>query len=165
MRMVAPALALALTGSVFGAGAALADHGPRYVVPGAPGVPVVINGSDASWAVVEGDFGLHRPGHGGPTVMHGAPIFLGPPVGAYYPSLGRAPRLGRHEILPPPRRRPSTRWHRSWTSQSGQGPVTVHPPYDPIPLNVTMEPRRRDERDARSEGDPRNRGSRRNHRY
>ena len=41
---------------------ARADSGPVIVIPSRPGVPVVINGRDASYAVVEGDWGLARPG-------------------------------------------------------------------------------------------------------
>ena len=34
------------------------EEGPVIVIPTRPGVPVVINGRDASYAVVEGDWGL-----------------------------------------------------------------------------------------------------------
>ena len=35
--------------------AALADSSPVLVIPGRAGVPIIINGVDASYAVVEGD--------------------------------------------------------------------------------------------------------------
>ena len=37
-----------------------AGEGFDRVIPGRPGVPIVINGLDVSYAVVEGDFGLAR---------------------------------------------------------------------------------------------------------
>ena len=40
--------------------AAFAGGGFEIVIPGRPGVPVIINGVDASYAVVEGDWGLAR---------------------------------------------------------------------------------------------------------
>src|SRR5215471_2406285 len=45
-----------------------ADMGPVIVVPGRPGVPVMVNGRDVSGAVIEGDWGLgHSPA--GITIM------------------------------------------------------------------------------------------------
>ena len=41
---------------------AFAQREPVIVIPGRPDVPIYINGVDASWAVVEGEFGLDRPG-------------------------------------------------------------------------------------------------------
>ena len=46
-----------------------ADHAPNYVVPGRPDVPVIINFFDASWGVVEGEWGLYRPGAVSSTVI------------------------------------------------------------------------------------------------
>jgi len=43
--------------------AALADGAPVIVIPGRPGVPIIINGVDASYAVVEGDWGLGKGVH------------------------------------------------------------------------------------------------------
>ncbi len=48
--------------AAFATALARADSGPVIVIPSRPGVPVVINGRDASYAVVEGDWGLARPG-------------------------------------------------------------------------------------------------------
>ena len=50
---------------------AFAQRGPEIVIPGKPGVPVYINGVDASWSVVEGEFGLDRPGQVTPTISFG----------------------------------------------------------------------------------------------
>jgi hypothetical protein len=45
------------------------DTGPVFVVPNRPGIPVPINGRDASWSVVYGDIGLARPGHLTPVII------------------------------------------------------------------------------------------------
>jgi hypothetical protein len=50
--------------------AAAGDNAPVIVVPGKRGVPVIINGRDASWAIVEGDWGLYRPGAVPVTVIY-----------------------------------------------------------------------------------------------
>ena len=55
MRVVAAALLFAVTCSP-----ALAQREPEIVIPGKAGVPVIINGIDASWSVVDGEFGLDR---------------------------------------------------------------------------------------------------------
>ncbi len=55
-------------------GAALpasAGEGFDIVIPGRPGVPIIINGVDASYAVVEGDWGLAKGVHVQPTVYGG----------------------------------------------------------------------------------------------
>ncbi len=105
------------------ASTARADGGAVLVVPGKPGVPVVINNYDARWAVVEGEFGLNRPGHMAPTVIGGR--FLGAAGsirrGGYYPSTGQTPAQGRHEIEPPDHRQlppPAENFSRSWSSSS-----------------------------------------------
>ena len=46
--------------------AAFAGGGFDFVIPGRPGVPIIINGVDASYAVVEGDWGLGK-GNAGPA--------------------------------------------------------------------------------------------------
>src|SRR3978361_229255 len=84
---------------------ALADSGPVIVIPGRPGVPIIINGVDASYAVVEGDWGLGKGVHVQPTVYGGRYIDGPPNVGHYYPSAGQAPGYGRLEIEPPSNRR------------------------------------------------------------
>src|SRR5437660_8628922 len=105
------ALLIALCAAIAGTQAARAQTGPVIVVPGKPGVPVLINGVVVDGAVVYGEWGLGR-GNGPQTIIEG-------PVGliqswdsrGYYPSMGRAPRYGRLEIEPPPHRRPSTDFH------------------------------------------------------
>ena len=64
----------------------------------APGVPVIINGIDASYAVVEGDWGLGKGVHVQPTIYGGRPVDPMPNVGHYFPSSGHLPGYGRLEI-------------------------------------------------------------------
>src|SRR5207253_10016206 len=84
---------------------ALADGGFAIVIPGRPGVPVIINGVDASWAVVESDWGLGKNVHIQPVVYGGRVVDLTPQAGHYYPSAGHRPGYGRLEIQPPANRR------------------------------------------------------------
>jgi hypothetical protein len=129
---------------------AFAQREPEIVIPGHPGVPVMINGIDASWGVVEGEFGLDRPGLMTPTVIYrplqvSVPYSSGP---AYFPRDGRKPGYGRLEIIPPPnapKPRPAPSYFRSWSSQSAPGPVTDYAPYPtpPIIYSPTIEPNQR----------------------
>ena len=65
-------LAIGLMCSVFGAAVARAPtKEPVLVIPGKPGIPVVINGYDASYTIVEGDWGLARPGQVPPVIVSG----------------------------------------------------------------------------------------------
>jgi hypothetical protein len=64
-RSAAVALLLAVSASP-----AFAQREPQIVVPGRPDVPVIINGIDASWGIVEGEFGLDRPGAMAPVVIY-----------------------------------------------------------------------------------------------
>ncbi|CAN5418677.1 hypothetical protein BH11PSE4_BH11PSE4_09400 [soil metagenome] len=118
-----------------GAVPAFAGGGFEIVVPGRPGVPIIINGVDASYAVVEGDWGLARSVHVQPTVYGGRYIDPVPNVGHYYPSAGRSPGYGRVEIEPPTNRKlpkPAESFHDSWSAQSAppamQNPVPLDPP-------------------------------------
>ncbi len=117
------------------ASAALAgSNGPVIVIPGRPGVPIIINGIDASYAVVEGDWGLDKGQHVQPTVYGGRPVELEPNVGHYYPSSGNLPGYGRLEIEPPSNGQPQAAqsFHQSWSAQSTpQAPQPVIPPYPP----------------------------------
>jgi hypothetical protein len=141
MRSACSSFLLALCAALAGSAAARAQTGPVIVVPGRPDVPVLINGVVANGAVVYGDWGLARPGHGqiiidGPVAYSAA---YGPP--GYFPSAGRPPRYGRHEILPPRRPRASTDFYREWSAESDRSrPVTQYPPFDPPP--VVLAPRR-----------------------
>jgi hypothetical protein len=129
------------------------DGGPVIVIPGRPDVPVILNGRDARWAVVYGDWGLKRPGAdliiqgGGPSyprVIYPQAIYPQIWAGAYYPATGRAPAYGRREIESPVRRKlpePAPTYYRSWSAGSEPGPVTEYPPFDPP--TVVLAPRRR----------------------
>jgi hypothetical protein len=118
-----------------------AQTGPVIVVPSRPDVAVTINGVVVNGAVVYGDWGLARPGHG-QIIIEGPAGYAGPQGSpGYFPSAGHAPRYGRHEILPPPRRRGSTDFYRQWHMESDPSrPVTEYPPFDPPP--VVLAPRR-----------------------
>jgi hypothetical protein len=104
---------------------AFAGEGFDRVIPGRPGVPIIINGVDASYAVVEGDWGLGKGIHPQPTIYGGHPVEPEPPVGHYYPTLGRTPGYGRLEIEPPANRilpKPAESYHQSWSAQSAPPP-------------------------------------------
>jgi hypothetical protein len=97
-------VATGLAALAAGSPARAADTAPSIVIPSRPGIPVVINGRDASYAVVEGDWGLARPGHMPLTVIGGSPIRPNPvyePRNRYIPRYGRAPPRGRNEAEPP----------------------------------------------------------------
>ena len=115
--------------------AAVADSGPVIVIPGRPGVPIIINGVDASYAVVEGDWGLGKGVHRQPTVYGGRPVDPDPLVGHFYPTAGHSPGYGRLEIQPPADRKlpqPAESYHESWSSHSApplaQPDVPFYPP-------------------------------------
>jgi hypothetical protein len=154
MRLASSRLAssavIALLAASFG-GAAFAQTGPVIVVPGRPGVPVMIDGVDVSGAVVYGDWGLARPT--GQIIIEGPVSFVGPEnAGGYYPSAGHAPRYGRLEVEPPPQRRarPSTEYSRTWSTGSDTTqPVTQYPPFNPPPVIMApREPHRRRQQHA-----------------
>jgi hypothetical protein len=147
-RMLAVALGLVLVGT---AGAlAGADTEPVIVVPGRPGVPIMINGQDVRGAVIEGEWGLAR-GHTGITIIRPRPLIApwwypgrGPvahvshvrPSGGFFPGTGRPPRLGRHEVIPPadrPLPPKAESYQRSWKSESQQLPANLEPPPYPVP--------------------------------
>jgi len=120
--------------------AAFAGEGFDRVIPGRPGVPVIINGIDASYAVVEGNFGLGKNIHVEPTIYGGRRVSPVPNVGHYYPTLGQTPGYGRSEIEPSANRelpQPAESYHRSWSTQSP--PPTSDVPEDPPPIIVTPE--------------------------
>ena len=134
MRFVGSALLLVVT-----AAPALAQPVPEIVIPGKPWVPVYINGIDASYGIVESDFGLDRPGYMTPTVVY-RPLLVSSPdprVPGYYPKDSKRPGYGRLEINPPPNRPlppPAPTYYRSWSSSSGNSePVTIMPPNYPMP--------------------------------
>jgi len=117
--------------------AALADSTTVRVIPGRPGVPVIINGVDASYAVVEGDWGLGKGVHVQPTVYGGRYVDPVPNVGHYYPSAGHRPGYGRLEIEPPANRKlpqPAESYHQSWSAQSNPQPAQPEVPVNPPPV-------------------------------
>jgi hypothetical protein len=132
-----------LAGSVCASHTAHAQREPVIVVPGRAGIPVMLWGQDVSGAIIEGEFGLDRPGgaDGGVTVIRPiAPYYAGippqPPLDGYFPGTGKAPRVGRDEVLPPANRappQPAPSFHRSWTSESPNLPATI-PPENPPPV-------------------------------
>lgn len=112
---------------------ACAGEGFDIVIPGRPGVPIIINGVDASYSVVEGDWGLGRGYHGQPIVYGARVVEAEPNVGHYYPSLGHKPGYGRLEIEPPANRtlpKPAESYHQSWSAESAPPPpgVPMYPP-------------------------------------
>src|SRR3954468_1688201 len=126
---------LALAIVVTTTSAALAGGGFEIVVPGRAGVPIIINGLDASYAVIEGDWGLGKGVQVQPTIYGGRYIDPVPRVGHYYPSAGLMPGYGRLEVEPPPGRKlpqPAESYHQSGSAQSAplpaQSDVPVNPP-------------------------------------
>ena len=139
MRFARPFIAA--LGVLVCAASAHAQTGPVVVIPGKPGVPVTINGVIVDGAVVYGDWGLARPGHGD-LAIEGPVTFAAPwDARGYFPATGRMPRSGRHEIESKRLRPRSTNFHRQWGIESNfNAPVTEYPPFDPPPVIVT--PRR-----------------------
>ena len=116
---------------------ASASEGFDIVIPGRPGVPIIINGVDASYAVVEGQFGLGKGVNMQPTVYGGRYIDPVPNVGHYYPSAGHMPGYGRLEIQPPANRRlprPAESYNQSWSAQSAPLPAQSDVPANPPPI-------------------------------
>ena len=133
-RRVAASFAVVLAGfAAFASAPARADSGPVIVIPSRPGVPVVINGRDASYAVVEGDWGLSRPGAVPVTVIGGSPILPNPVYtrrNSYHPKYGRAPERGRNEVEPAADRAlpdPAESFSRSWSTSSDVTPANDTP--------------------------------------
>lgn len=121
---------------------AWADGGFDIVIPDRPGVPIIINGIDASYAVVEGEWGLSQGVHVQPTIYGGRYIDPTPNVGHYYPSAGHMPGYGRLEIEPPSNRRlpqPAESYHQSWSAQSAPLPVQSDVPFNPPPVIVAPQ--------------------------
>jgi hypothetical protein len=111
-----------------------AGEGFDLVVPMRPGVPIIINGVDASYTVVEGTFGLGKGVHMQPTIYGGRYVDSEPNVGHYYPSLGAQPGYGRMEIEPPANRKlpkPAESYHNSWGAQSMTQPAQPDVPMNP----------------------------------
>jgi hypothetical protein len=123
---------------------AFAGGGFDIVVPGRPGVPIIINGIDASYTVVEGVWGLGKNVQVQPTIYGGRYIAERQPsdVGHYYPSLGLRPGYGRLEVEPPTNRKlpqPAESYYRNWQSNSAPLPAQVDVPVDPPPVILAPE--------------------------
>jgi len=128
---------------------AFASDGFDLVIPGRPGVPIIINGLDVSYAVLEGDFGLGKGVNNQPTIFGGRLVDPEPNVGHYYPSLGLRPGYGRLEIEPPANRKlpqPAESFHQSWGAQSAPPPPTIVPEVPTYPPPVILAPRDNDRR-------------------
>jgi hypothetical protein len=127
---------------------AFAGGGFEIVIPGRIGVPIVINGVDASYAVVEGDWGLGKGVQVQTKVYGGRYIDPVPNVGHYYPSAGHMPGYGRVEIQPSANRKlpqPAESYHQSWSAQSNppqpQADVQFYPPPVIVAPRVDGPPR------------------------
>lgn len=138
MNIRRQSLAIGLACGVFGATMAYAtDQGPVLVIPGRPGIPVIINGYDASYSVVEGDWGLARPGQVSPAIVSGPLIKPSPYyTGRYFPYQGQQPGYGRREHDPPDQRgpRPAPSYYRQWGVESQDLPATIPPDYPQTPI-------------------------------
>lgn len=139
MRLAAAFVVLMATGAT-----ALADSEPVIVIPSRPGVPIIINGQDVSYAVLEGDWGLASRIHIQPTVYPGQwQGIYKPPVGHYYPHSGRMPGVGRLEIDAPPRLLPQAEsYYRSWGIESQPTPAQTEPPVAPPAVIYAPDGRR-----------------------
>jgi hypothetical protein len=137
--------ALALVAILIGLpAAARAGGGFDIVVPGRPGVPIIINNIDASYAVVEGTWGLGKNVQVQPTIYGGRYVPDRQPddVGHYYPSMGTRPGYGRLEIEPPKNRKlpqPAESYYQNWQVHSAPLPPQVDVPADPPPVIVAPE--------------------------
>jgi hypothetical protein len=154
--------ALALAAFLIGLPAtALAGGGFDIVIPGRPGVPIIINDIDASYAVVEGVWGLGKNVQVQPTIYGGRYIPERQPfdVGHYYPTLGLRPGYGRLEIEPPANRKlppPAEIYFRNWGVQSAPLPPQADIPADAPPVilapEINVNPPRRARPSPHAEG-------------
>ena len=169
MRFRFTILIAVLAASLAAGHPARADHVAAIVVPGKKGVPVIINGQDVSWGVVNGDFGLYRPGHVYPTVTPLSPYFRVPryrtwPVKSvtrrhvtrrhivhrravsrphgFFPSTGVRPRVGRRESSSANSgpTHPAQNFSRSWSNEAAPVPADLNPP-PPVNVVPLVQPR------------------------
>ena len=85
-----------------------ADSAPVIAIPGHLGVPVIINGIDATGAEVFGDWGLSRPGQGSLIIEGGTPMPLQRPPLRYFPTSSSVsdPDARQPKATPSPSRAP-----------------------------------------------------------
>jgi hypothetical protein len=122
---------------------ARADHRPVIAVPGNAQAPALVDGTDASFAVVNGDWGLYAPGRVVPEIYGPVLLYPEPFDRGYFPATGRRPRYGRQEIDAPRQVLPrAPDFYREWSTGSRAGRVTEYPPY--AAPEVMVEPRSRD---------------------
>lgn len=133
--------AIAILMSVGMTAAAIADTGPVIVIPSRGGVPIIINGRDASFAVVEGDWGLGKGVHVQPTIYRGWPTEGVRPAGHYYPRTGTQPGYGRYEMNVPRREQPRAEsYSRSWGAESPRfDEPSQSEPFEPPPVIYAPE--------------------------
>src|ERR1700694_2392227 len=81
---------------------AFAGGGFDIVIPGRPGLPIIINGVDASYAVVEGEWGLAKSEQVPPTVYGGGYVDPVPHLGHSYPHPAPQPAQPEVPFYPPP---------------------------------------------------------------
>jgi hypothetical protein len=143
MRMALAFAFLAATGCAALAG----DSEPVIVIPSRPGVPVIINGRDVSYAVLEGDWGLGKGVHYQPTVYptNWRGVYK-PPAAHYYPHTGQMPGYGRLEIDTPPQNLPEAEsYYRNYSMESQPTlptPPSAAVPFDPPPIILAPRDRR-----------------------
>jgi hypothetical protein len=117
------------------------ETGPVIVIPGRAGVPVMMDGRDVSYSVIEGDWGLNRPSQTNPTIIYhywGSKYFA-PPAAHFFPSGDGPVRVGRKEVdIPRPPEQPES-YIRSWGVQSDPTPATSPTPLDTPPMIVAPE--------------------------
>ncbi|MBR1091029.1 hypothetical protein JQ621_26520 [Bradyrhizobium manausense] len=123
---------------------AFAGGGFDIVVPSRPGVPIIINNIDASYAVIEGAWGLGKNIQVQPTIYGGVYVPDRQPsdVGHYYPSSGLQPGYGRLEIEPPTNRKlpkPAESYHQTWGASSAPLPPQMDVPVNPPPVILAPE--------------------------
>src|SRR4051794_30804892 len=141
---------IAVAGALSSAAPGYSADAPAIVIPGKAGVPVIINGYDASYTVVEGDWGLDRPGHVPATIVSG-PLVVPQryyPSG-YFPAFGYQPGYGRFEREPPANRRlppPAQNFQRFWGTASDSLPATIETPASAVSVDVDVNAERRDRR-------------------
>lgn len=149
---------VAVFGCLIASAAVASDNAPALVIPGRPDVPVMMYGRNIAGFVVEGDWGLYRPGAVAPTVIptylprlyldyagYGRSYWGAESDDHYYPLTGRKPGYGRREVNDA-RPGPAPSYSRSWGAESRDTPATSPSDYQMPQMylspQVDMQPRR-----------------------